>query len=383
MELSWNRCDFAEQLKQLEKIVEEENDIKKRTYLNKVLDATRKLYFETFDSFPRPKVTAKQRLVAILDSTFAYNRYYSLVSTFFKNVCEHIELIDEISDELEELDPDGNFDFLDTGATLSGDKLLRMVDTFYKGFDPELYKYFSEVYCDRNRTFKIDKLKNSDSKTDGSTLFIDGVRKNFIVVYETDNVGTTECTVHEYGHAIANLVNPEVSYSNRDDFFMEVASIFPELVALYENGFGFETIQVLYHLYTNLVTYVNSAEYLVLHNPILNAWTDNKYVMSDKFFKEIEKYYDIDEECFEEALSTTIEDQGVYVLSYAVALELLHIYKQDRKKALNLFKQFIQFPANEDVMSFIAENISINSHAGEEAKIILDSFQKELKKRRC
>jgi len=383
MESTWNRSDFAEQLKKLECLVEEEQDIKNRVYLEKVLDTTRKLYFETFKSFPRPKVTAKQRLSAILDSTFSYNRYYSLVSGFFKEVSEHIELIDDISNELEDIDPDGNFDFLDTGTTLSDGEILHMVDIFYKRFDSELYNYFLEAYRDKGNSFKTEELKDTDNKTDGTTLFIDGVRKNFIVVYKTDNVGTYECTIHEYGHATANLINPKVSYSDRDDFFMEVASIFPELVALYENNFNFETIQVLYHLYSTLVTYVNSAEYLALHNPILNAWTDNKYVMSDKFFKEIDEYYDIDEECFEEALATTIEDQGIYVLSYTVALELLHIYKEDKKKALDLFKQFLTFPANEDILGFVIENIPINSHVGEESKIILDSFQKELKKRRC
>jgi hypothetical protein len=103
MELTWNRSDFAEQLKKLECLVEEEQDIKKRVYLEKVLDTTRKLYFETFKSFPRPKVTAKQRLSAILDSTFSYNRYYSLVSGFFKEVSEHIELIDDTKTSASEI----------------------------------------------------------------------------------------------------------------------------------------------------------------------------------------------------------------------------------------------------------------------------------------
>jgi predicted nucleic acid-binding protein len=116
--------------------------------------------------------------------------------------------------------------------------------------------------------------------------------------------------------------------------------------------------------------------------PVINAWVDNKYVMGCKFFDELGKNYDIDEECFEEILNTTIEDQGVYVISYIVALELFNIYKKNKKEALELFKKFLKYPANEDILTFVVENISINEHASEEAGLVLSKFNKELKKRR-
>ena len=383
MEYAWDRKDFLLQLKKLEELIVQEKDLKRRLYLEKVFDISNKLYYETFVDFPRSRVTAKQRLTSILDSSLCYGRYYSIVSSFFNSISEHIDTIDSISNKLENISPDGNFDFLNTGATLSNTEVISLVDRFYRDFDDELYQYFLEAYEDRDHTLRFASIEeNKDDKTDGTTLFIDGVRKNFITVYKTTPLGTYGCTIHEYGHAIANLINPEVSYSDREDFFVEVASIFPELVALYENGFGFETIEVLYYLYTTLVTYVNNAEYLCLHTPVINAWADNKHIMGDKFFKELDKSYDIDDECFEEVLDTTIEDQGIYVLSYIVALELLNIYRNDKKQALELFKRFLKFPAKEDILAFVMENISINEHSSEEAKIVLDSFNKELKKRR-
>lgn len=384
MECTWDRKDFSGQLVKLQELIDKETDIRRKLYLEKVLDTSNKLYYETFVDFPRPKVTAKQRLTSILDSSFCYGRYYSIVRCFFDKVSDHIDTIDSISDELERIDPDGNFDFLNTGATLSSTEVMSMVDKFYREFDEELYEYFLEAYKDREHSLRFLSIDESkDNKTDGTTLFIDGVRKNFVTVYETSAVGTYECAVHEYGHVIANLINPKVSYTDREDFFVEVASIFPELVALYENGFEFETIQVLYSLYTTLVTYVNNAEYLCLHVPVINAWADNKYVMSNKFFKELDESYNMDDECFEEVLSTTIEDQGVYVISYVVALELLNVYKKDKKKALELFKNFLKYPANEDILTFVVENITINEHASEEAGIVLSEFNKQLKKRRC
>ncbi len=382
MECNWTRKDFAEQLIKLQELIDSETDLKKRLYLEKVLDTSNKLYYETFVDFPRPKVTAKQRLTSILDSTFAYGRYYSIIKSFFGEVSEHIDTLDKISDKLEKINPDGDFDFMKTGANVTTSDTISLVNEFYKRFDSELYQYFLEVYNDREHSLRIVPLPENETKTDGTTLFIDGVRKNFISLYETTPLGTYICGVHEYGHAIANSINPEVSYSDREDLFTEVASIFPELVALYENGFNFETIQILYTMYSTLVTYINSAEYLCLHTPILNTWADNKHVMSKKFFEELEDGYNMDDECFEEALSTTIEDEGIYVISYTVALELLHIYKEDKKKALELFKSFLKYPAKEDILTWVMENIPVNEHASEEAKSILSKFSKELKKRR-
>lgn len=382
MECTWGRKDFAEQLTKLQTLIEQETDIKRRLYLEKVLDMSNKLYYETFIDFPRPKVTAKQRLTSILDSNFMYGRYYSIVRSFFNSISDHIDTIDAISDKLEDINPDGNFDFMNTGATVVFEDTINLVRKFYKKFDPELYQYFLEVYNDREHSLRSMPLPEGETKTDGTTLFIDGVRKNFISVYETNPLNTYICTVHEYGHAIANLINPEVSYTDREDLFVEVASIFPELVALYENGFSFDTIQVLYSMYTTLVTYVNKAEYLCLHTPIINTWADNKHVMSKKFFDELEESYDMDDDCFEEALATTIEDDGIYVISYIVALELLNMYKKDKKEALELFKRFLKYPAKEDILTFVVENIPINEHSSEEAQIILSKFSKELKKRR-
>ena len=382
MECTWGNKEFAEQLKLLQSMIDQETDTKRKLYLEKVLDESNKIYYETLSPFTRPKVTAKQRMTSIFDSNFSYGRYYSIVRSFFCSMDEHIDAIDAISTKLEDINPDGDFDFIDTGAVVSFDETINLVKEFYEGFDSELYQYFLEVYNDKEHSLRSMPLPDDETKSDGNTLFIDGVRKNFITIYETNPLNTYICGVHEYGHAIANLINPSVPYSDREDLFAEVASIFPELVALYENGFKFDTIQVLYTMYTTLLIYINSAEYLCLHTPIINTWADNKYRMNKKFLEELKHSYNLDEEGLEEAMSTTIEDDGTYVISYMISLELLHIYKEDKKKALELFKKFLKSPSNADILTFVVENIPINQYASEEAKVVLDEFSKELKKRR-
>lgn len=383
MVYTWGYNEFVKQTKALQKLIEEEKDFKRKMYLQKVADTTDKLFHDTFNPFTPPKVTAKQRFSAILGSRLTYGRYYSIVSDFLERCIDQLEFIDDISTKLEEIDENGNFDFLHTGAVVSHTKTLSLVDKFYSEFDDELYQVFSSVYKDRHHNLRfINPEDNKDTKSNGTTLFIDGVKANFISICDIGNVDNYGCCVHEYGHSLQNMINPEVSYSDREDLFMEVASIFPELVAMYENKGKLDETEVAYYLYTTITENLNSAEFLTLHTPLVNAWADHKYVMSNKFFDEIDETYDIDEECFEKALATTIEDEGVYVLSLIVSLELFHIYKQDKRKALELFKKFLTFPAKEDILTFVLEHFSLNEHANEEIEIMLKDFNKKLEKRR-
>ena len=162
MKVTWDVKDFTDQISILEKMVESEKDVRRQCYLRKVLDATLKIYHETFSSSPRPKVTARQRLSAILDSTLSYSRYYSIVSSFFKEAVKFFPLIDKISAELEKIDPDGNFDFLNTGATLSDNQTLSLVNKFYANFDDEIYHWFLEAFTDREHTVKFKELKDNN-----------------------------------------------------------------------------------------------------------------------------------------------------------------------------------------------------------------------------
>ena len=383
MVYTWGYDEFVKQAKKLQEMIASETDLRRRLYLEKVADATDRVFHKTFNKFTEPNISAKQRIYTISNTRLAYGRYYSIVQAFFEGCVDHLELADDISTKLENLDENGNFPFLQTGAKISQSKTLNLVRQFYSSFDKELYDAFLEVYNDRDGTLRfLDKSEAKDDKTDGNTIFLDGVKKNFITVYETTPLETYSCTVHEYGHAIQNVINPEVSYSDRDDFFMEVASIFPELVALYENKGKFSQLESAYALYTTCITYMDEAEFLTLHTPLINEWAEHKYVLSKKFFDSINEAFDIDKECFEKALAITLEEEGIYVISFAVALELFHIYKQDKKRALELFKGFLKYPAKEDILVYVMENFELNKHVSEEIGIILNDFSKKLEMRR-
>ena len=76
MECTWGNKEFAEQLKLLQTMIDQETDTKRKLYLEKVLDGSNKIYYETLSPFTRPKVTAKQRMTSIFDSHFSYGRLF-------------------------------------------------------------------------------------------------------------------------------------------------------------------------------------------------------------------------------------------------------------------------------------------------------------------
>lgn len=382
MVYTWGYDEFVTQAKRLQDLIAGEKDLKRRLYLEKVADVTDKLFHDTFNNFSPSKVTIRQRFSSILSSRLNYGRYYSIINDFLATCVDNLDLIDEISTKIENSDKDVGYELLHTGATLSHSKMLSLVDKFYSEFDSELYQVFSDVYKDRFHNVRfLTNAENNNEKSNGNTLFIDGVKANFISICDINPLENYGCAVHEYGHSIQNMINPKVAYSEREDFFLEVASIFPELVAIYETEGIFDEDAIAYYLYTSVVTNLDFAEFLTLHTPLVNTWAGHKYVMSSKFFEEIEENYEIDETCFEKTMATTIEDDGVYVLSFIVALELFHIYKQDKKKALELFKGFLKYPANEDILVYIKENFELNKHASEEIGIILNDFNKKLERR--
>ncbi len=382
MAYTWDSKEFVAAIKELQALTEKETDLKRKLYLQKVCDAIDKIYSETFNNTPNPRTTTKYGLTNILSSRLEFGRYYSLVSTFFNDCSKYLDLIVDISDRLDSLDENGNFDFLETGATLSDDRMLSLTQSFYESMDEEIYSAFTSVYDDRLGTLRfVDESSMKNSNSNGNTIFIDGVKKYFITIGESLPVETYACTVHEYGHAIQAVMNPEVFYSDRNDFFMEVVSMFFELVSILESDGVFSEIEKAYYLYASCTSYIEFAEFLSLHTPILNEWAENKYVMTKKFYNELEDSYGIDDDSFEKCLNTTIDNEGEYVFGLMVALELLHIYKQDKTKALELLKGFIKYPANEDILVYIMENFELGKNASNEVKTIIDDFDRKLTKR--
>lgn len=384
MPYNWNRINFIEQIKILRSMVDKETDCIRKNALQRYLDCADRLYHESFNNFPKAGYSIEQKLISIIDSRLEYGRYYSIISSFLEDANSLDRKAQEIANLMDKFEEDSSNPKLESDTYISHCKAVSLVHSFYKKFDEELYMFFCKAFEDRFECLKFsdDKIKEETFDASGSTLFIGGVNKNFITLTEENDVSLYESIVHEYGHAIQNIINPEVNFTYREDFFAEVAAIFPELVAMYENEPGFCDVQNQYSRYLTFLSYWDCADDLDSHMPIANIWHDNNHNFNNEFYKKLKNELNLSKSDFKRIVDVTLELQGVYILSYITALELLHIYKQDKKKALELFKGLLKVPANVNVIEYILSKIGLNVHAKDELISLMDDMELALTKRR-
>ncbi len=383
MKYNWTENDFLKQIDLLRTLIKNESDYERKLYLQKVLDSSEYLAYENIGQIEKPNEEIKQRLHSINSERLSYGRYYSIIQNFYFSLASLNDKINKIETLIESLFGE-NFDIATiTGAFITNNQALSITSKFYSTFDDELLPYFNEAFNDRYHTLRFNGRITGPTTTktsDGTTAFIDGVRKNFINICRTRSATKIFTLIHEYGHATKNLLNPERAYSNDDGLFEEVDGIFPELVALEENISNLDPLFISFLKYTNLITYYNNANSLLLHTVILNSWKDNNYRFNRALKKQLKYEYDINNEILELALNTTIFDEGTYILSYLVAIELLHIYKKDKHLALKLYKEFLKLPADKEVLPFIYKLVTLNGNIFEEATIIVDEMKLQLER---
>lgn len=384
MPYNWDREDFIIQIRILTKMIDEETDIIKKNSLQRYLDCANKIYHETFNNFPKTDYSLNQKFVSIVDSRLEYGRYYSIISRFLEDANSLEDRVFSIATLMDEYEKNPDNQKLESDTHISRCKAVSLVNCFYKNLDDELFAIFSEAFKDRFNFLKFSdsKIKEETFEASGSTLFIGGVNKNFITLHESADVSLYEAIVHEYGHVIQNLINPEVNFTYREDFFAEVAAIFPELIAMYENSPGFCDVQTQYARYFTFLSYWDNAADLDVHMPISNIWHDSDYKFNAKFYKNIKQLLNLSKRDFKRIADVTLELHGVYVLSYITSLELLYIYKQDKKKALELFKGLLRIPSNVNVIEYIETNIGLNIHAKDELISLMDDVELALTKKR-
>ena len=380
MAYNWDESKYMSCIKMLADLINKETDVTKRCYLLKVLDNS-KMAMDRFDSSIMPTKSNKQRMQEIYSDNIFFGRYYSLIDDFYDQLFPILDDFKDIENKLE-LIFDENFNLARlTGAYVTNEKALSLTAAFYHYFDEKLIPYFDEVYADRFNflRFRATTDKQNAYTDVGYTLFIDEIRKNFINIGKTKEASKIYTMIHEYGHATKNLVNPKSCYSSDDGLFAEVDAIFPELVAMHENVGDFNPLYVAFLKYNNLITYFQFADYLTLQDLLIKRWKDNGMKIDSKLKSILDEDYEIDEELIEKIMNASILTEGTYVISYLVAMELLHIYKTDRTKALDLYNQFLKACDSSDLFPFMSNLVKINGHIVDEAKEIVREMKLQLK----
>lgn len=308
------------------------------------------------------------------------SKYYSLVFTFFDIISKHRSKIDSLEEQLDGVIDEDQRYIYDTSAKLSNDKAVSLVDLFYRKNLQNLYPLFIHIYEKRFDSIRFLSYMDKDTVADSTYLwFLD---RYFINCIDTNDIKKYYNLIHEYGHVLQYYINPKELYKPTNEMFSEVSSLFPELVALYENDGNFDMLSVHLEQYLNLTNLLGWATNLVLHSPVINTWISNKKKLNKDFFSTIDYYYDLDNDGFHSLLETTIDDNGTYIISYMVAIELFHIYKVDKEKAFELYEKILRIPYGKDVYKTLNQMFNLGEHLEEESLEIINNLSLSLQKRK-
>ena len=79
-------------------------------------------------------------------------------------------------------------------------------------------------------------------------------------------------------------------------------------------------------------------------------------------------------------IDTNLYTDGNYPIGYIMALELLYIYKHNKKEALELLKELMYRLPLDNKVDEISKYLSFNVHAKDESKECIDIAKHALKK---
>lgn len=362
------------------KLYEEEQDEEEKNYYKVLLkhidDFLKNKYLFMQDEI----IPIHERFPEIADEILDYYFYYELAMKTMNTMDKSQEAISLIEDRLEIIIGDDDQLSMLIDAKITRDHAMSLTNKFYKYFSDSLYSTFKKAYKERYTSVLFSDSVGRDFG--GSAIYFDVLNKYFINIAKNNNISLIYSIIHEYGHTIAHILNPKAILLGKENMFDEISGVFPEMVSKYENIGNYDRIHSIFELYADFVNYKNMAFNLAHHVPLTNLWLEYESKIGKKFLEEVQQNYDFDrKELEEEILHADIKVDGMYITSFLVAVELFHIYKKNKEKALKLFNEIIRIPYNESILKFIHDNMKITEHLEEETNVVIDQFSVELKKK--
>lgn len=382
MAYKWGLEDLKRDCLQLSKMIQEETDLAKKFKLQECLDYLNHYIFISQISVNEKQSSTKDDFLETMNCCVHSKRYYNLVADFYFDVNEYRDDMLALSDKITELlGKHEDFTFL-TKAKVSTEKALFLTDIFYKKFDTELYTIYQEAIKNRKENLKFVKhhsQKYYATEKDAYTLFIEALRKAYISVDKSTSYKKYIDLIHEYGHVIAFFVNPTYQCSS-EIYFNELPSLFPELVALFDESSNIDEVQKNHWLFSNLITYFEYSNYLVLQKMLYDAFEKNNSKYNLKLLLKLYKDYKIDNKKLKEILSFSIYENGNYVVSFEAALELVYIYyyEQNKEKALQIFKNILRQTDISSEFGNIYNELDLGKHTNFMVNEIISKMRKSL-----
>lgn len=260
----------------------------------------------------------------IIEDDFAMLDYYGIY-------CPYVRQIGEVGEQLV-IQPNDDL----TTITTSTDKILKIGQVFFDSVGG----YFASKYSTLTSRFK-------------DTLHIRTLPKDIVTVGQTYSVYNTDITfielginktlqdyvsaIHEFGHGISCAINPTAMYDFGKYCFIELESLFFELLSLDFLSDELGLVKDSFDISTQLLKdYSYSSQLISAKLDMYNDLNDSQLYKK----KTVEKYLINEVGCSDlgvkEVLKIKMRDNLHYIISYLTAIELYLIYISDKRLALDL-----------------------------------------------
>lgn len=358
-------------------------DLNKKQELYKVIAFLDNYHFINLSGANPPKQDLYSKIYYTASERTGYFPAYHLVTDFYSKILPLKDKFDLVHDKLNQKLGDAKDFSTITGTRISNKKAFYLLNKFYQSFNPTLYSEFEKIYNTRFDHFRFtsDNTGNDSNQiSDGFCIYLGELNENYISINKDNTISKVINLIHECGHGVANLVNGKKCYCEKESFFAEIESIFPEMVSLYTNPFNFPQVEVNHLLYCILYTYFEAANYICMHDLIIDSWEDNNFKTGINFKKQLYNKYGIRNIDLLNALNHSITDSGCYVLSYSACCELLYIYKQDKEKALEIYNKLLRINPDLNEIYQVSSLLDLNKHSNEISNEIVDRMILSMRK---
>jgi len=371
---NWTYDDIKKDFDVIKKFINEEKDSNKKNYYKYILNKMEEEYSCIFVSEHLPKLSSQSYMIDLNSDYLSNKRYYEFINIFDEIINSNDELFNMCCDKYLSIRKFESYMIPDK-------KCVEMVSSVFMNLDEKFSKIYNKFYKNIGTSLKFaPHLDNiDDDVSDGFSIFISILNKHYILVRDELGISKPINLAHECGHVLALDYNSENYYNTLNNFFDEIPSLFFEMIFEYENAYKYDSLSTSLFNIEKIYSLKDSTDKMLLHDCLINEWINNNYEVNNNLLNILSNKHDINRCDFFDLVKSSICSNGKYIVGYVVALNLFHIYKQDKKEAFKLLRTLLKLQYKD---AYIVINQIINyDYVNEEVYTLLKTASEDVQKK--
>ncbi len=225
---------------------------------------------------------------------------------------------------------------------INQNQIITISSEFYNQFKVEISDTFHKIKQTLPTHLQFRRLVGTGISC-AETLSVYGQKESYYDIGLVRNVQDYITTIHEFGHGIANYLNPSFIFDYEKYCFVETDTLFWELISY---DYLAEKLSLPNDTYLISLLYLKEYSYdadIICTKKELHS----NFSLSDFKYKKIiidylKSHTNYDNQYIDDVLYNEISETFHYGISYLTAIELYLIYKVDPKLAIELLLKIIK-----------------------------------------